>query len=73
VHVCATSRTNLCFYLFFDSYLTLFFECEYKPQLYIVANANAAWRAQANMNANQNDYANTLGKNLTIKKYFCSL
>jgi hypothetical protein len=30
--------------------------------LYIVANANAAWRAQANMNANQNDYANTLGK-----------
>ena len=30
---------------------------------FIVANANAARRAQANLNANQNDYANSLGKN----------
>ena len=29
----------------------------------IAANANAARRALANLNANQNDYANTFGNN----------
>jgi len=37
--------------------------------LFVAANANAAWRAQANLNANANDYANSLGKIIFLDFY----
>ena len=67
MRVCELRRTNIIKYQML-ALIYYYFKIEtniiylIKMICFAVANANAARRAQALANANQNDYANTFGK-----------